>query len=68
MTGNPRRLRLYTVVDVWRGIAAGARSFARLGDAQRYARQLSRGRNLLEDDIKLFQTSVRIPMRRKRVT
>lgn len=54
------RLKLYTVVEVWRGIAASAKNFTRLGDAQQYMQRLRRGRNLTEDDIQLFESSVRI--------
>ena len=54
------RLKLYVVVEVWRGIAASAKNFTRLGDAQKYMQRLRRGRNLTEDDIQLFESSVRI--------
>jgi hypothetical protein len=60
MTRRTSELRLYTVVDVWRGIAAGAKNFRRLGDAQKYMRRLRRGRNLGEDDIQIFENSIRI--------
>ncbi len=54
------KLRLYTVVDVWRGIAASAKNFTRLQDAQNHMRRLRRGRNLEEDDVQLFENSIRI--------
>lgn len=54
------RLKLYTVVEVWRGIAASAKNFIQLRDAEKYMRRLRRGRNLAEDDVQLFETSVRM--------
>jgi hypothetical protein len=60
MKRRTSELRLYTVVDVWRGIAAGANNFRRLRDAQKYMRRLRRGRNLGEDDIQIFENSIRI--------
>ncbi len=54
------RLKLYTVVEVWRGIAASAKNFTRLGNAHKYMQRLRRGRNLTEDDIRVFESSVRI--------
>ena len=53
------RLKLYTVVEVWRGIAASAKNFIRLQDAENYMRRLRHGRNLAEDDVQLFESSVR---------
>ncbi len=55
------RLKLYTVVEVWRGIAASAKNFTRLRDAENHMRRLRQGRNLMEDDVQLFENSVRIP-------
>jgi hypothetical protein len=54
------RLKLYTVVEVWRGIAASAKNFTQLQDAENYMWRLRRGRNLAEDDVQLFESSVRI--------
>jgi len=54
------KLRLYTVVEVWRGMAASAKNFTRLRDAENYMRRLRQGRNLAEDDVQLFRSSVRI--------
>ena len=55
-----RKLRIYIVVEVWRGIAAAARSFANLRDAQDYLKRLSRKRNLVEGDVQLFENSIQI--------
>ncbi len=60
MIRRTSKLRLYTVVEVWRGIAASAKNFGRLVNAQKYMRRLRRGRNLQEDDIQLFENSIRI--------
>ena len=54
------KLNLYTVVEVWRGIAASAKNFTRLRDAEKYMRRLRKGRNLVEDDVRLFEDSLRI--------
>jgi hypothetical protein len=54
------RLKLYTVVEVWRGIAASAKNFTQLRAAEKYMWRLRQGRNLAEDDVQLFETSVRI--------
>ncbi len=54
------KLNLYTVVEVWRGIAASAKNFTRLRDAEKYMRRLRKDRNLVEDDVQLFEGSVRI--------
>jgi len=55
MTRARARAPLYTVVDVWRGIAVGAYSFQRLGDARKCMARLLAGRNLQEDDVRLFE-------------
>jgi hypothetical protein len=54
------RLKLYIVVEVWRGIAASAKNFTRLRDAKNYLQRLRKDRNLDEDDVQLFESSVRI--------
>ncbi len=54
------RIKLYTVVEVWRGMAASAKNFTRLRHAENHMRRLRQGRNLTEDDVQLFETSVRI--------
>ena len=54
------RLKLYTVVEVWRGIAASAKNFTQLQEAEKYMRRLRKGRNLDEDDVQLFESAVRI--------
>jgi hypothetical protein len=54
------RLKLYIVVEVWRGIAASAKNFTRLCDAENHMRRLRKDRNLAEDDVQLFESAVRI--------
>jgi len=56
MTKIDPRARFYTVVEVWRGIAAGAHSFRRLKDALLCAEQLREGRDLQEDDVQVFES------------
>lgn len=58
MIRSKTKLQLYTVVDVWRGIAVGAANFRRLRNAQKHMQRLRRRRNLMEDDIKLFETTI----------
>jgi len=60
MKRRSHKRRVYTVVEVWRGIAAGARNFIRLRDAENYVQRLRRRRNLLDEDVQLFETWVRI--------
>ena len=59
MTRRNGRTTIYTVVQVWRGIAASVKNFTRLKEAENYMRRLRRGRNLDEDDIQLFENSIR---------
>ena len=54
---NGRR-EVYTVVEVWRGIASGVRTFTTLDRAQRYMRRVQGRYNLMEDDIRLFKSLV----------
>jgi hypothetical protein len=58
MIRSKTKLQVYTVVDVWRGIAVGARNFRRLRNAQKHLQRLRRNRNSMEDDVKLFDTTI----------
>lgn len=60
MASSDGRLRLFTVVDVWRGMAVGARNFRKKENAQRYLQRLRRQRKLAEDDVQLFETAVHL--------
>lgn len=60
MKTQVRRIKLYTVVEVWRGIAVGARNFRTLKGAENHTRRLRRGRNLQEDDVQLFENTIRL--------
>jgi hypothetical protein len=66
MMAKVRGFRIYTVVQVWRGIAAGAKSFPDLSRAQQYMRRAQGRRNPLEDDVQLFEGTIRLvsPARR----
>jgi hypothetical protein len=57
MTRSKTKLQIYTVVDVWRGMAVGATSFRRLRNAEKHLRRLRRHRNLMEDDVRLFEST-----------
>jgi len=58
MGRNDRSRSIYTVVDVWRGVAVGAKSFTRRGNARKYMQRLRRGRNLEQDDVKVFENTL----------
>ena len=58
MMGSRTNLRIFTVVDVWRGMAVGAKNFRRLRNAEDYMQRLRRGRNLMDDDVQLFETRI----------
>ncbi len=55
-----KRLRVYTVVEVWRGIADRVRSFADLGQARRYMHRARRRLRLPEDGLELFEDTIRL--------
>ena len=57
---NTKTLRVYNVVEVWRGMAVGVASFPSLSGAQRQVSRLQARLNLLEDDVKLFVSSIRL--------
>ena len=50
---------IYTVVDVYRGVAVDAQSFKQLRDAHIYAQKLTKKRNLQEDDVQIFKVYAR---------
>jgi hypothetical protein len=60
MTRRAHKLKLYTVVEVWRGFAIGAKNFRRLTSAQKYMQRIRRGSNLAEDDVQLFECPIRL--------
>lgn len=51
-------MRIYTVVEVWRGFAAGAHNFRHLRDASKCMEWLRKEHNLQEDDVQLFETTL----------
>ena len=61
---NPKSL--WTVVEVWRGFAERARTFAARADAERVYSRLRRRCNFEEDDVQLFRTRVHKARRRPR--
>lgn len=50
--------RIYTVVDVMRGVAVGAHSFRHYSGARAFMRRLRDGRDLQEDDVQLFTDTI----------
>ena len=57
---------VWTVVEVWRGVADRAHVFASRSDARRLYLRLSRRCNLEEDDVQMFETNIVKPSRRAR--
>ena len=57
MRATTVKVQIYTVVEVWRGMAQGARNFRRMRDAQRYMRRLRRRQNPVQDEAALFTGS-----------
>jgi hypothetical protein len=49
---------VYTVVEVWRGLADGAKSFINLEEARRYETKAKRRANPQEDDVRLFEVTI----------
>ena len=58
MTKVESGARIYTVVEVMRGLAADAHSFRHLKDALLCAERLRRDRNLDEDDVHIFENRI----------
>ncbi len=58
------KLKIYTVVEVMRGIAVGSKSFMRIEDAEICCVRLIKQRNLLEDDVQVFSDWIRLPTHR----
>ena len=58
MLKTSQGMRIYTVVDVMRGVAVGAHSFRRLRDARAFMGRLRDGRDLQEDDVQLFASTI----------
>lgn len=58
MTEVHRGTRIYTVVDVMRGVAVGAHSFRYVRDARACLKRLRSGRSLEEDDVQLFESII----------
>jgi hypothetical protein len=67
MTREQKRIRVYTVVEVWRGLADRARSFVDADRARRYLRSARHRHNLLEDDVKLFDGTITLTAVGKRL-
>lgn len=53
-----RKKQIYTVVEVFSGIAEAAYNFNHLKNAQMYLKQLKKGRNLDEDDVQIFENAI----------
>ncbi len=58
MTKSRAGARVYTVVEVVRGMATAVHTFRRLKDARVCKEQLCEGRDLQEDDVQLFDARI----------
>lgn len=58
MANAGRSDRVYTVVDVWRGVAVGAYNFRSLRAARAGLKRIRRGRNVREDDVQVFEGTI----------
>lgn len=47
--------RVYTVIEVWRGMAVAATTFRTLAAARRLVRRLNRKYDPMEGDVQLFE-------------
>jgi hypothetical protein len=65
MKRNTYELKLYTVVQVWRGFATGAKNFKRLSSAHKYMRRLRQVCNLAEDDVQLFECPIHLSSQKR---
>ncbi len=55
MSRTSSKARIYTVIDVLAGVAVGAYNFRGLGYARTCMTRLREGRDLQEDDVRLFE-------------
>ena len=55
---NRANKRIYTVVEVFRGVAESVHSFTDWKDARRYLKQFNKGRNLDEDAAQIFENEI----------
>lgn len=54
-----RKKQIYTVVEVFSGVAEAAYNFNHLKNAQMHLlKQLKKGRNLDEDDVQIFENYI----------
>jgi len=60
MSTTNHRLQIYTVVEIWRGMAQGVRNFKRLSDANKYMSRVRRRLNPIADEVSMFKSSLRI--------
>ncbi len=55
---QPRPVRLYTVVEVWRGMAESATNFTDARAARRFVRAARQRHSAHEDDVRLFESAL----------
>lgn len=63
MEGRRARLQIYTVIEMWRGLAIDATSFTSLRRARSFATRVRGRQNEMEDDVAIFASSPRLPPR-----
>lgn len=57
-SGNKINKRVYTVVEVFQGVAETAYSFRHRKDAWQHLKKLEREKNLDEDDVQIFENNI----------
>lgn len=60
MKSKPGKVQIYTVVEVWRGIASGARNFTSVAAAEAYQRRVRHRQNAADDDVAIFKNKLRL--------
>lgn len=66
MKAGKIRVRIFTVVHVWRGIPVAAKSFGCLAEARSCVQRLQGCGNLLDNDVQLFVSVLTLPSRKRR--
>lgn len=63
MRTRTTKVKIYTVVEVWRGMAQSAKSFDNVASAEKYMQRLRKHQNPLDDEAALFKTVLHVKNR-----
>lgn len=58
MTKVDAGMPIFAIAEIIRGVAASSYSFRRIKDSRMCVKRLCKGRNLDEDDVHLFETTI----------